>query len=128
MDLLETLMRMGLTKAEAHDFIARQNSRRGREIDPDFAPSENFGKGREIDPRFSPLEGIGKKGRDMDPGFRPLLKDEYPFDKDMIREAPPSLFEEPEMRPSRMNQGGRVGFQTGGTTQSQQFAPDWIEA
>ena len=44
MYLLETLMKMGLTKAEALDFIARQNSRRGREIDPDFAPSENFGK------------------------------------------------------------------------------------
>ena len=97
MDLLETLMRMGLTKAEALDFIARQ-SRRGREIDPDFAPSEDFGEGREIDPRFSPLEGIGKKGIDIDPGFSP------------------------------MNQGGRVGFQTGGTTQQQQFAPDWIEA
>ena len=27
-----------------------------------------------------------------------------------------------------MAQGGRVGYQTGGTTQSQQFAPDWIEA
>ena len=124
MDLLKTLMEMGLTRAEALDFIARQ-SRRGQEM---------------LEPRF-PDSDID---RSMMQDAMPRLKDEYPFDKGMKREGiggegivldeetgltqPIFIPKEPRIRTSRMNQGGRVGFQTGGTTQQQQFAPDWIEA
>ena len=40
-----------------------------------------------------------------------------------IRQMPESELDLP-----KFNQGGRIGFQTGGTTVSQQLQPDWIEA
>ena len=81
MDLLETLMKMGLTRAEALEFIARQN------------------EGREIDPGFAPLEGEGERVRD------PLGKyKKIPYD-------PPKPFDlrgEGAEYQHAYNQGGRA--------------------
>ena len=98
---------------------------------------QSGGQGPELEPfklrQMPESELPSRRFPDIDykrPEDMPQWKRPEPFrPEDMPQWKRPEPFRPEDIRkPQLFNQGGRTGYQTGGTTVSQQLQPDWIEA